>query len=50
MRTALPCKPQVDAIGKDNSLSEDQKNNAIGKLLSAPKACVLGVRHPPNWH
>ena len=41
-------QPQVDAIGKDNSLTEEQKTNAMGKLLSAPKACVLGVRHPPT--
>ena len=41
-------KPQIDVIGKDNSLTEEQKNAAIGKLLSAPKACVLGVRHPPT--
>jgi len=41
-------QPQVDAIGKDNTLSEEQKNNALAKVLSAPKACVLGVRHPPT--
>ena len=41
-------RPQVDALGKDASLSEEQKVAAIGKLLSAPKACVLGVRHPPT--
>ena len=41
-------KPLVEAVGKDASLTEEQKNAAIGKLLSAPKACVLGVRHPPT--
>ena len=41
-------KPLVEAVGKDASLSEEQKNAAIGKLLCAPKGCVLGVRHPPN--
>ena len=41
-------KPLVDAVGKDAALSEEQKNAAIGKLLCAPKGCVLGVRHPPN--
>jgi hypothetical protein len=41
-------KPQVEAIGRDNSLSEEAKNEKISKLLSTKNSCQLGCAHPPT--
>lgn len=41
-------QPKVTAIGRDKSLSENQKNAELEKLFSDPRTCSLKIRHPPN--
>jgi hypothetical protein len=38
----------VTQIGHDLTLNDLQKNERISKLLCDPRACPLGVAHPPN--
>lgn len=41
-------KEPVAAIGKDKSLSTEEKETALLKLLCDPSTCPIGIAHPPT--